>query len=91
MAQQIVMEEKKTCFKMQVVDLLMEMPAEPFKLVPETRKDIEKRIKAYDRFEKRRSEQNQKIRLAHNLTFDFPEPGQEAEQQEPPEKQEARQ
>ena len=84
MAQQIAMEEKKTCFKLQVVDLPMEMPAEPFKLVAETPRDIEKRIKAFNKFEKHQSERNQKIRLAHNLTFDFPEPEQEAEQQEPP-------
>lgn len=77
MAQQIAMEEKKTCFKLQAVDLPMEMPAEPFKLVAEMPRDLAKRIKAYDKFEKRQAATNQKIRLAHNLTFDFPEPEQE--------------
>lgn len=62
---------------MEQQELFKELPEDPFKLVPETRKDIEKRIKAFNKFEKRQGEQNQKIRLAHNLTFDFPEPEQE--------------
>lgn len=71
MAQQLVMEEKKTCFKLQVVDLPMEMPAEPFKLVPETRKDIDKRARAANKEIERTAERNRLNRLAKNLKLDF--------------------
>ncbi len=74
---------------MEQQELFTDLPEDPFTLVAETRKDIDKRIKAFNKFEKRQSEQNHQIRLAHNLTFDFGQTEEQPQQQQQPQ-QEAR-
>jgi hypothetical protein len=55
----------------QQIFLPMELPEEPFKLVPETRKDIEKRARAANKQIERTAERNRLNRLAKNLKLDF--------------------
>lgn len=55
----------------QQILLPMELPEELFKLVPETRKDIEKRARAANKEIERTAERNRLNRLAKNLKLDF--------------------
>jgi len=55
----------------QQIFLSMELPEDPFNLVPETRKDIEKRARAANKEIERTAERNRLNRLAKNLKLDF--------------------
>lgn len=56
---------------MEQQELFKELPEEPFRLVPETRRDIQKRARAANKELERTAERNRLNRLAKNLQFDF--------------------